>query len=191
VTGIWRLRAAVLTFVGGLAVHHGCYIFATPERSHEFAAAHAYLSWLTPVAGGLLFLAAVELGAHVVRPKNTGAPGFPRACTVWRAATATLLCAFALQESLETVLSHEQLPLLVAIFGAGGWSAVPLAVAVGGVIALLLRGAATALRWASRRARRAACRASVAFDPPSAPVLSPHGSVLAGRHAGRAPPALA
>jgi hypothetical protein len=191
VTGIWRLRAAVLTFVGVLAVHHGCYMFATPERDHEFAAAHAYLSWLTPVAGGLLFLAGAELAARVLSPTIAGPQASPRVRALWPTVTVTLVCAFALQESLEAALSHEHLPLQAAVFGAGGWTAVPLAVAVGGVIALLLRGAARALRWALHRARRRARRPPVALHLPAAPVLFLGGSVLAHRHAGRAPPAFA
>ncbi|HEX8104776.1 MAG TPA: hypothetical protein VF533_19310, partial [Solirubrobacteraceae bacterium] len=64
-TWTWRLRAALLTLIGVLAVHAGRYRLAPPEHAHEYGAAHGYLGWLVPAAGALLFLAAVQVGALV------------------------------------------------------------------------------------------------------------------------------
>jgi hypothetical protein len=188
-TGIWRVRAAVLTLVGVLAVHDGRYLFATHEHEHELAPVHMYLTWLVPAAGALLFLAVAQLAANLSRPQAT-APQLPRARALWLAATTTLLCVYGAQESLETVFSYGRVPELADVVGSGGWAAIPLAGAAGGVIAALLRGAATVVRWALTRARRPAGRTPVAVDRPRTPALTPRGSVLARRLAGRAPPAL-
>jgi hypothetical protein len=185
-TGIWRLRAAVLTLVGVLAVHDGRYLFA---NEHELATVHTYFAWLAPAAGALLFLAVAQLAANLSRPEAT-APELPRARALWLAATASLLCVYGAQESLEIVFSYGRVPELADLLGSGGWAAIPLAVAAGGVIAALLRGAATVVRWALTRARHPVGRTPVALDVPCTPALTPRGSVLARRLAGRAPPAV-
>lgn len=64
-TAVWRLRAAILTLVGVLAVHHGRYAFATAEHEHELARAHVYLPWLACAAAVLVFLAVVQLAAYL------------------------------------------------------------------------------------------------------------------------------
>lgn len=186
-TGIWRLRAAVLTLAGVLAVHDGRYLFATPE--HALATAHVYLPWLVSAAGMLLFFAVAQLAANLGRPGGR-APELPRVRTLWLIATMTLLCVFGAQESLETAFAYGRLPELADVLGSGGWAAVPLAVAAGGVIAVLLRSAATVVRWASTRARSPVGRTPVALEVPCAPLLTPRGSVLARCLAGRAPPVL-
>ena len=130
-------------------------------------------------------------------PRTSGAQEWadglelPRARTLWLAATVSLLGVFGAQESAEWLLSHGRLPELADILGAGGWTAVPLAVAAGALIALLLRGAATVLRWALGRRRRPLGRlAPPAPLVPRRPRLAAARSVLARRLAGRGPPAL-
>ena len=186
----WRFRAAVLALAGVLAVHHGRYLFASPAHEHELAGAHTYLAWLTPVAGGLLFLVVAQLAGALARLQHEGAPRLPSARSLWFAATATLISVFLAQECLETVLVHGRLPELAEILSAGGWTALPFAGAAAAVIALLLRGAAAAVRWAlSRHERRTPAPVRLVAAPRS-PVLVPRGSLLARRLAGRAPPAL-
>ncbi len=187
-TGLWRLRAAVLALVGALGVHHGRYLFATPEHEHGLAAVHRYLTYLTPIAAALLFLGAVQLAVGVRRGGGTARR--PRGRTLWAAATACLLAVFAGQECAETLLAHGHLPTPAELLGAGGWVAVPLALAIGGIVALLLRGAARVARWALGRTRARATRRSPRIAAPAAVVLIPRASVLARRLAGRAPPAL-
>lgn len=189
-TGIWRLRAAVLTLVGAVVVHHGRYAFVSPEHEHELAAAHTYLTWLAPASAVLLFLAVTQLVAYLGRTGDGAAPRLPRARTLWLAGTATLLAVFGAQESLETLFSHGHLPHVADLLGAGGWTAIPFALAAGGLIALLLRGAATVVRWALGRQRRPVRQAPLALLAPRSPVLAAPGSVLARRLAGRGPPAL-
>ncbi len=184
-TRVWRLRAGVLTLVGALAVHHGRYAFASDEHAHALASAHRYLVWLAPVAAVLLFLAAAQLAASLTRPGAGERAALPGPRTLWAAATATLLVAFAAQESAETLLAHGALPGL----GDGAWTAGPFALVAGGIIALLLRGAQEAVRWAARRVRPV--RAPAGAAAPAAPrpvVLAAPRSVLARRLAGRGPP---
>ena len=190
-SGIWRVRAALLILAGALAVHHGRYALATVEHEHELAAAHGYLPWLAGAATVLLFLAVVQLAVHLGRAGEAPGPELPRPCVLWLAATVCLLGVFGAQESLETFLVHGHPPSPSDILGAGGWSAVPLAVAAGGLIALLLRGAATVLRWALGRRRRPVVRqAPPALLAPRRPLLAASRSVLARRVAGRGPPAV-
>jgi hypothetical protein len=189
-TGVWRLRAAVLVLVGMLALHHGRYVFATAEHEHELAAVHRYLPWLASASGVLLFLAVVQLVAYVAREDADPGPELPRGRTLWAAATGTLIAVFVVQESLETLLTHGHLPALAELLGAGGWSALPLAVAIAGLIALLLRGAATVLQWALGRRRPVIRRAPSARLAPRRPRLAVARSVLARRLAGRGPPAV-
>ena len=188
-TAVWRLRAALLTLVGVLGVHEVRYLFATPRHEHPLAAAHAYLTWLTPLAGVLLFLAIAELAARLAR-RSEGAARLPRGRTLWLASTVALLSVFGLQESLETLFTHGGLPQQADLVGHGGWTVLPAALAAGAAIALLLRGAARLVRWiSSSRRSPASGRAPVAARP-RAVVLAARTSVLARRLAGRAPPAL-
>ena len=185
----WRLRAAVLTLIGVLAVHRARFLFAAPEHEHELAGAHVYLTWLTPVAGVLLFLAVVELAAQLGRLDDAAVPRLPRARVLWPAVTVTLLGVFGVQESVETYFSHGHWPEVADLLAGGGWTAVPAALIAGGAIALLLRGAATVVSWALGRSRSRR-RSALAVAIPDTPSLARRGSVLARRLAGRAPPAL-
>jgi hypothetical protein len=191
-SGIWRLRAAVLLLVGSLAVHHGRFLFATPEHEHGLAAVHRYLPYAGALAGCLAFLLVAQLVVWLGRSTSGGeVPALPRAGTLWLACTTCLLTVFAGQESVETLLAHGHLPTLVELLGAGGWAAVPLSLAAGGLVALLLRGAAAVVAWAvSRPAHRPRRALPVAQRAPRV-VLAPAGSVLARRLAGRGPPSAA
>jgi hypothetical protein len=183
-TGVWRLRAAALTLVGALVVHHGRYAFASHEHEHAVAAAHRYLTWLAPVAAVLLLLAVAQLAASLGGRRAERRPALPGVRTLWPAATATLLVVFGAQECLETLLAHGTLPGT----GDGAWTALPFATAAGGAIALLLRGAQEVVRWALGRARRARRPAAAVVAAPRAAVLAAPRSVLGRRLAGRGPP---
>jgi hypothetical protein len=190
-TWIWRVRAAVLTLIGILVVHQGRYLFATPQHEHELSAAHSYLVWLAPISVVLGLLVFVHLVVVVGRARAGADPQLPGTGGLWLAVTATLLSAFAAQECLEDLLTHGHLPSLAELLGAGGWTAIPVAVAVAGGIALLLRGAAHVVRWALERGRRRAARhTSLAPAAPRPPIFAVPSSILARRLAGRGPPVL-
>ena len=187
-TRIWHLRAAVVSLLGVVAVHQGRYLLAPQAHDHALAPVHEYLTWLTPLAGASLFLTAVHLLASLRHPSGRGTPALPPAGRLWAAATATLICVFAVQESAEWALVHGSLPTPVELAGHGGWAVLALTVAVGGLIALVLKGAARVVRWALRR-RTPTRRTPVALRRPRAPRLARPASVIARFLAGRAPPA--
>jgi hypothetical protein len=190
VTGIWRFRAAVLTLGGLLLLHQGRYLLAPREHDHELHGVHVYLGWLMPLAAALLFLAIAQLAVTLRRGGRGSGPRLPSAPTLWAAATVTLLTAFGVQETLELTAVHGHLPEVADLLGHGGWQVVPLALTIGGAVALLLRGAARAIAWALRRRPPLARTAGPVARRPRAPLAS-RGSVVARNLAGRGPPSLA
>jgi hypothetical protein len=190
VTGIWRLRATVLTLVGALVVHQGRYLLAPGAHDHALAGAHGYLAWLMPLAGTLLFLTAVQLAVWVRRRSGGGElPDLPPAGALWLTATLSLLSVFAIQESAETFLTHGYLPTLGELLAHGGTAVVALAGVVGGLLALALKGAAAVIRRALREPRARRPLPAPRAVPPT-PFLAARTCVLARFLAGRAPPTL-
>jgi hypothetical protein len=111
---------------------------------------------------------------------------------LWLASICALLAIYCTQELLEGLLSTGHPDGFAALAAADGWSAVPLAIGLGLLVALALRGVAAAEARAARRARRAdlpvrAPRAPRPRPTPDRPLVS----VLATKLAGRAPPQLA
>jgi hypothetical protein len=105
----------------------------------------------------------------------------------WLVAAIALVALFVAQELLEGALLQGHVAGLAGVVGAGGWIALPLAVAAGGVVALAQAGAQSVLRRAAsaplpcaqiRAPRRA--RRDAAWRP---------AGVLARNLASRAPPA--
>lgn len=187
-----RLRAAALLAAGAVGVHELRYLIAYRDVAGEQMAheGHAYLSAITPLLG--LFLACALghflglLARHPGRARGRP-PDFTR---LWSIATGCLLVIYVLQESLEGALAPGHPAGVVGVFGNGGWVALLLALAVGLLVALALRGAADAIALASRRRdarprgrgeRRLLLPACVDL-----PRLEPIGRHLAGR----APPRL-
>ena len=190
-TAIWHLRAALLTVFGTVLVHEGRFMFADAEHGHVREAAHGYLAWLTPALAVVLFLAAVQLVAHLRRRTDEdGVPELPRVRSLWLVGSLALLGAFAAQEFVEASLTSGQLPGFVEVFGPGGWVIVPVAVGVAGGIAVLLQGAVAVVAWALARARPRRRRAIALAAPFFSAARVARTSVLARRLAGRAPPAL-
>jgi hypothetical protein len=139
---------------------------------------HAYLSALAPTAIGLLALALAAFWTALSRARRTGRSEGrpPRVLGAWLGASLALASLYTVQEWLEGALAHGHPDGLVGILGHGGWTALVLALVVGLVVALLLRGAAVAIARASRSARRRrrrsrpALRPSALFLPPLDPV---------------------
>jgi hypothetical protein len=180
----WRARAGALTLLGALAVHQGRYL-AAPAAEDEHA--HTYFSWLVPIVTAVTLVALIEFAGRLVRARVARPARLPSTGRLWLAATAALLTIFVAQEALETLTTHGVWVTPAELASAGGWSVAPLSIAVGGLIALLLRGAARAVEWAGSRvpARHKRPRQ---IRLPARPFVAPQGSVLARRLAGRAPP---
>jgi hypothetical protein len=139
------LRGAALMPAAALAVHELRYKLAFGGGSSEALSAqgHAYLSSLVP---WIVLLAALSVGAtlgRLVRRWVAGPDGLPgrmAGVRVWLVAASALFAVYTGQELLEGVFATGHLGGLAAVFGAGGWWAVPAALLVGGVLALGLRG---------------------------------------------------
>jgi hypothetical protein len=196
----WRIRAGALIAVGALGVHDLRYVLAYHGHAGEELAlqGHAYLRFATPLIAGLVVLAAAALAARVMRAYASGDGNEPRplpsTSRMWALAAALLIGVYSTQEWVEGLLSSGHPGGIAAPFSHGGWVALPLALTIGLLIALLLRGAAAAIAVAAskgrarlRQAAPAQLPSSVARSVWSAPKLS----VLARRLAPRAPPVFA
>ena len=189
-----RCRIVVLIALGAWLVHQLRYAFAPGGESAEHAAAHGheYLSLTGPLLFAAVGLAAASWIFSLTRERLPRG-GQLSTAAIWLRAALALLVVFCVQETAEGLLAPHHPQLIEGIFGSGGWIAVPLSAAVGGVIALALRGA--------RAAREAVARACVRLSHPSRPQPSakrvldlcrPRRShVLAAKLAGRAPPVAA
>jgi hypothetical protein len=102
---------------------------------------------------------------------------------------AALLALYSCQELLEGVLSSGHPEGFGGVFGDGGWWAVPLSLACGLVVAVALRGARAAIRWAAAR-HRGPTTSHRRLAPVSRPrrLALPRPVPLAGAAAGRSPP---
>ena len=188
----WRIRAALLVLAGTLGVHEARFALVPRHHEHELAEVHRYLTWLIPLIGVLLFLTVVHLAVRLRRPGPGAVPRLPGAPALWLVATTSLLTVFGLQETIETLLTTGAPPGVELLTHDGGWVVLPLAVAAGGALALLLRGAAAVAEWVITRSagvRRRRLVDPLAGSSPS-PILQPRGPVIARFLAGRAPPLL-
>lgn len=194
------LRGAAAMPAAALAVHQLRYKLAYGAgASHALAAqGHAYLTSLVP---WIVLLATLSLGATLGRfamrwGAGAGAgtrSGRMAGVRVWLAASAALFAVYAGQELLEGLFASGHLGGLAAVLGAGGWWAVPVALLVGGLLALALRGA-HAVEQALDAARRGArVIARGLGELVSRPLPSPFAATvapLARAGAERAPPRL-
>jgi hypothetical protein len=203
-----RLRAAALMPAAVLTVHQLRYLLAFGGGSGQELEkeGHQYLSALAaPIAMSVaivvgLFFARLAMAWRVgaapdaERPSDAGsrpnrrfAPGrFIRLALLIGLALLTL---YSCQELLEGMLSTGHPGGFEGVFGEGGWWAVPLSFACGTVVALALRGARAAIRWAAARHRRTKPSHGRPAPAPRPPRIAlPRPVPLAGAAAGRAPP---
>jgi hypothetical protein len=195
----WRIRAGALIAVGALGVHDLRYLLAYHgHASQELALqGHGYLRLATPAIAGLLVLAAAAFASRLLRAyagrDDGGEPrALPTVPRMWALASALLVGVYCTQEWMEGLLAQGHPGGLGAPFSHGGWFALPLALAIGFLIALALRGAAAAIAVAAARGR-------ARLVPPSPVELPSHVArsvwsappqgALARRLAPRAPPA--
>jgi hypothetical protein len=188
------LVTAALLAAAALGVHELRYVLAFGDAAGTRLAAegHAYLSWLSPVIGGLVALAAAALVHGVARGGDLMAPPPRRAGRLWLTCAAALALTYATQESVEGLLAAGHPEGWAAVLGHGGWIAFPLAAGFALPVALLLRGGAAAVAAVTRRTvapRIAGSLAPALVAPASPPVL--RLGVLAVGGAGRAPPLVA
>jgi len=182
-----RLRSAALLLAAAFAVHDGRYALA-PDGA-ESASAHGYLALAAPLVAFALALAGGCFLAVLAVAGRAGPPAAAPAGRLWGPATGLLVLTFLGQEWAEGLLSAGRPDAPLAALTGGGWVALVLAPAAGLLVALVLRGADSALRRAAARPLLLRAR------PGPAPLLSrarPAAvravALLCGSVAGRAPP---
>jgi hypothetical protein len=195
------LRGAALMPAAALLVHQLRYELAFGADAPRALArqGHAYLSSLAP---WIVLLAALALGASlgalVQRWGSGDAAGRPmgsRRATglrTWLLASTALAAVYAGQELLEGCFAGGHAGGVAAVVGGGGWWALPVALLVGGLLALALRAGTAAEEALERLAPlRLPLRALASPDAlplwPDAPALRALAP-LARAGAGRAPP---
>ena len=144
----WRLRSAALLLAGSLSVHELRFLagYGGHADAAQAAQGHAYLSWLVPLAIVALLAAGAELGLRVAARGSVAGPSpSARLRVLWPVVSASLLATYVAQEMFEGWLAVGHPAGLAGVLGHGGWVGIPVAVAVGGLIALALRGSAAAL----------------------------------------------
>ena len=181
------LRAGALITGAALTLHELRYAVGYGLGSREAAEGHAYLPLAFAIATGLLVLAATQFLALLLRSGRAPAER-PSLRWLWLGASAALLAIFVGQELLEGLLAGGH--GAAGLVADGGWSAIPLAVGLGALVALVLGGADRALGVA-RRPAGPRVRPPLAARPGFARTVPPPASVLSRHLASRAPPLLA
>jgi hypothetical protein len=188
------VRWPVLLLVGALCVHHGRYLlaFGSDAGEQSLAHGHAYLSGVVPWVVLAALLLSIAFLAALVRAWRTGElEAAPRSFRVlWLAGSAALVAIYTGQELAEGLLAPGHEAGLSGVLGAGGWTALPLALLAAAAIAWLSREApALIARAAALGARQpAAPRAHRGTRLPLPRDARPPRDVLAAFLAGRGPP---
>lgn len=192
ITGVsTRSRGLLLLPAGAFVVHQLRYWLAYgPHAEAQLQAqGHSYLDSFAPWLVLLLCLAAGSFLARVAQAAATGRTKRRGRSfgAVWASSSVMLVGVYAVQEFLEGLVAAGHPGGVHGIVGHGGWWAGVLAVAVGAVVALLLRVATVVVEAVARRfrPRHIAAGSTVVLRPAAG---TPRPRPLALAHAGRAPP---
>jgi hypothetical protein len=194
-----NIRAAALMPAAVLTVHQLRFQLAFGGRAESRLASegHQYLGALAPIAAMILaigvglFLATVSRARRREMDEDEGRRPPSTFARTWLLAAVALLAIYCGQELLEGFLASGHPGGIAGVFGEGGLWAVPLSVALGAVVALGLRVADLAVRWAAGRpARSHVPRSPIRLFLPAAGVFLALREPLADAAAGRAPPSL-
>lgn len=176
------IRVAGLVLTGELGVHELRYlIFPEHAPDHGYLPALAVLSVLVLACGAGQLVATLE-GARSTGRDDRVSLSFRSA---WLVLALSIAGLFAVQETAESLLSGGGPGALTAAVSGGGWVALPLAVGLSALMALVLTGLRAAVRAAARAARttlpRRRERRRPAWDPAPRTARSPLSLNLAGR----------
>jgi hypothetical protein len=182
--------------VGAFAVHQLRYAMAFgSDASRELAdQGHAYLHELTPWIVLGIGLGVGGLIARLAQAWRTGESDRRdgrRLVGLWALAATGLFSIYVGQEYLEGLLAIGHPQGISGILGDGGLWALPASIAVGGLLALVVRGGRALVACVARLGRRpppaATARAPRRVVRPASATL-PRMAPLACASAGRAPP---
>ncbi len=178
-----------LVAAGAFSVHQLRYLLAHGDAAGQVLAneGHSYLTALAPLLAVLVGVALLDFLLTLLARRDDTATPAGRAR--WGAVTVTLLAVYVCQESLEGLLSPGHPGGLDALIGNGGWVAAPLALAVGLVIALVLRTADRVIASLARHRPRPLVHVRRAARRSRPAAAAARRSPLASKLAGRAPPA--
>jgi hypothetical protein len=185
------MRAAALISLGALGVHDLRYLIAyRGSAAHELSVqGHGYLRLVTPIVVGVLVLALASFAGRLLgggSPDDSRPPSTRRA---WALLAATLVVIYACQEWIEGLVADGHPGGLAGVMGHGGWVSVPLAIVIGLLIALALRGAEGAVALPAAPASPAWLRPRPLLAIAAGSSWLPsRGDALARRLAPRGPP---
>lgn len=188
------VRAAALLTCAAVAVHE--LRFAAGFGDDDAALAndeHAYLGLGLSLVAVLLLIACGLFARSLREARRAGTvepgspPGFVR---TWVTSSAALSLVYTGQELIEPAFAAGHPGGLTGVLGHAGWAAFLFAVALGAVVALLLRGARAAIVQAAagRRLDRRTPASTRAFLARYCEIGWPAAPPLALHLAGRAPP---
>lgn len=180
---------------GAFAVHQLRYLLAFHGGAglELQRSGHSYLHSLVPwivlgialVIGGFLRALGRAFGGRCSLPRYTVS-----FAALWLACSACLVAIYTAQELLEGAFAPGHPTGWVGVFGYGGWWSIPVAVAVGLVLAAAFHGATWVLRAVAQRRRPGIAvtrtRAPAARRPRQ--VLAPRPAPIAGGWSPRGPP---
>jgi hypothetical protein len=183
-----NVRLAAILAVGAFALHQLRYLAASGASSPAGLAGHGYMTDLMAPIAVLVLAGAL---ATLIRGTEGAAPARGPLRRRIALFTAALLAIYVGQESLETLLTMGHSAGGVPVLAGGGWIAVPIALAIGALSAVLARAleaverAIAIVHAESRRSRAPAVRGR----PLEARGLRLPSSPLAFGLARRPPPA--
>jgi hypothetical protein len=190
------MRWVALVAAGSLLVHELRYALEYGSETGRVLAyqGHSYLPFAQALVAVLWISACLRFAISMVRAGRSERPSrVPSLRLLWASAAGALIAIYTLQEAIEGALSVGHPGGLIGIYGHGGWSALPIAVVVGGLVALLVRGSQRALVLLAERRRAHPRRRPDRHRRPAplSPVPLRRRSIIAANLAGRAPPAAA
>lgn len=134
------IRMAALLLLGALALHELRFLINLGHGGVGTGGhGHGYLMLAGPVIGTVT---AILLGSLVVRSAVCASEARAqrvRVARVWPLAAAALLAIFTAQELVEGAITPGHPSGFDGVFGDGGWVSIPLSLAIGAGIALLVR----------------------------------------------------
>ena len=135
------LRPLALLAAASIAVHDLRYLLAFGNDAGHVLAdqGHAYMATVSPLVGVLLTVGFARLLLGAAAGGRRGQVSAIRARRVWPLAALALLTIFSVQELLEGMFATGHPSGWTGVFGNGGWLAIALSLALGGVVALAMR----------------------------------------------------
>jgi hypothetical protein len=190
--GVGRLiRAVALLASGAFTLHQVRFVLGYGSHASEALKlqGHSYFPLVEALiavllASALIFFLRALIGARRGRRMEAPWPSFGR---LWTFSAGALVAVYTLQEGFEGEFSARHPSGLAGVYGHGGWTSIPLAIAIGALVALLLKGAQCAIELSRERIPSPRLRPHRS-EWPSLPDRFPEPGALSRKLAPRGPP---